>query len=129
MLPINLEKNIVHYIADFEKKDFEDWFIPMSAGMSSFQKLLEYHSYKTTECPDADIVLKQSDESGCVLNKLGWFPIGTQPKNMLVDCIFSTKTFLGVFLRLYDDLTYGEYFSTFSQTFSDERIELYETVQ
>lgn len=127
MLPCNLKKNLVHYIddADFETKDFKDWFIPMSTGMSSFQKLLKYHSYKAKECPDADIVLKQTDESGCVLIKLGWFPIGTKPENMLIDCIFSTKTFLGAFLRFYDDLTYGEFFSTFDQTFSDSRIELW----
>lgn len=121
-----LQKNICAMIEekDVSKKDFKDWIMkkPLCNDSVGLNDMKKWVKYRACEYPDADCVLKINDVYGCILQKLGWYNVTINKKEMYVDCIFSMSIFYNAFLRLYapEYLAYGQLIDNFDKIFSGE---------
>lgn len=64
----------------------------------SYPNLKKWLRYQLFQTKDAEIVLKKST----LINKLGWYNTDIALKERYLDCIFSMKTYLNMFLRYYN---------------------------
>jgi hypothetical protein len=85
-----------------------------------YRNLKKWIRYAAVEYGDADQVLKTSNNSQLLCEKLEWDDC------RYIDCIFSFKTFFNAFLRLYfkgDMPYYGELMDDFDEFFCDSNME------
>jgi hypothetical protein len=103
------------YISNDDKLkniDFKDLFIELNEWFldteketlekneiyPNIRKWIRYESLGE----DADIKLKTPGENLDIVSKLNWYEKNTAPKYRYLDCIFSLKTHLNMFMRLYE---------------------------
>lgn len=93
---------------DREKNiDFKDLFIELNEWFLEIKKdekypnLKKWIRYESLEA-DADMKLKIPGEKLDIISILNWYPKSTKPKYRYLDCIFSLKTHLNMFMRLYE---------------------------
>lgn len=72
-----------------------DFNVDERENYSNLKKWLRYQLFQSK---DADTVLKKST----IINKLDWYKEDISFKNRYLDCIFSMKTYLNMFLRFYN---------------------------
>lgn len=92
---------------NLENIDFKDLFIELNEWFLDTEKdevypnLRKWIRYQSLG-EDADIKLRTPGENLDVISKLNWYEKNTKPKYRYLDCIFSLKTHLNMFMRLYE---------------------------
>lgn len=84
----------------------------------NYPNLKKWLRYQLFQRNDADMILKKSD----VILKLGWYKEDVDVNKRYLDCIFSMKTYLNMFLRLYNlqTVNYAWLLIYFDDIFSNE---------
>lgn len=99
--------------------DFKDCLFKQNDNDALFPNLKKWIRYSAVDYGDADQVLK-IPENEETLKKIGWNSI------KYIDCIFSMRTFLNAFFRMYFDskIPYGgELLDNFEEYFSEKALD------